>query len=168
MKRFSYLMLLMLISSSIFSQNDAIKINQIETIDGSSKLKSLECGTPEPTAAQYAFTRDSLSRIKFNRNSGTTAIPIRAVIVRTNSGTGGISLENLNIGLATDGDNCTNNPTVIANANLVAAAPDLLEALEDMVAAYESLDGAQTSNGSWHSCAVLAIAKAKAKGLSHE
>lgn len=49
----------------------------------------------------------------------------------------------------------------IANANLIAAAPDLLESLEKMVAAYESLEGAQTAGGSWHSYALLAIAKAK-------
>ena len=45
-----------------------------------------------------------------------------------------------------------------ANARLIAAAPDLLELLRKMVTAYESLPGAQTAPGSWHSHALAAIA----------
>lgn len=48
-----------------------------------------------------------------------------------------------------------------ANARLIAAAPELLEALEGIIGAYEKLDGHVVCRGSWHSHAVAAISKAK-------
>lgn len=49
---------------------------------------------------------------------------------------------------------------VEANARLIAAAPELLEALTGLVAAYEALGEAVGRDGSWHSHALAAISKA--------
>ena len=38
----------------------------------------------------------------------------------------------LNIGIVTEGENCTNNPEALANANLIAAAPDMYELLDNI------------------------------------
>lgn len=58
------------------------------------------CGSPSPTAEQYAFTRDVVSQIVLNRNEGTTCIPIRVHDVRKNDGTGGTHPYYLNAALA--------------------------------------------------------------------
>jgi hypothetical protein len=47
-----------------------------------------------------------------------------------------------------------------ANARLIAAAPDLLEALNGLANAYASLPGSTVAEGSWYSHAKAAIAKA--------
>ena len=36
----------------------------------------------------------------------------------------------LNIGIATDGEDCTNNPTALANAHLIAAAPKMYREIQ--------------------------------------
>ena len=60
------------------------------------------CGTAPPSAAEYAFARDVVSRIDVDayRNAGTTCVPLQAHIVRTTGGTGGITQAQLNIGLS--------------------------------------------------------------------
>jgi len=38
----------------------------------------------------------------------------------------------LNIGICTDGEDCTNNPEVLANAHLIAAAPEMYVMIESL------------------------------------
>ena len=38
----------------------------------------------------------------------------------------------LSIGIVTEGEDCTNNPEVLANANLIAAAPEMYELLDNI------------------------------------
>ena len=57
------------------------------------------CGTLPPTQEEYEYTRDVVSQIAVPRNTGTICIPIRPHIVRQSNGSGGISIEEINIGL---------------------------------------------------------------------
>lgn len=65
-------------------------------------LLSQDCGTKRPTPAQYAYSRDVISNYDVSQllNGGTTCIPLQAHIVRASDGSGGISWEDLNIGLS--------------------------------------------------------------------
>lgn len=59
------------------------------------------CATHSPSAKAYAFTRDVVSQINVQalRNAGTTCVPLQAHIVTLDDGSGGITYEQLNIGL---------------------------------------------------------------------
>ncbi|HEX2616509.1 MAG TPA: M43 family zinc metalloprotease, partial [Flavobacteriales bacterium] len=65
-------------------------------------LRAQGCGTRPPTPSQYAYARDVVSQIDVQqlRNAGTTCIPLQAHIVRRTNGTGGLSMQDLNIGLS--------------------------------------------------------------------
>ena len=99
MKIFFSFLLVCFISSSILGQDKLINPSLIQSNNNNS-IDLEKCGTPDPTAKQYAYTRDVIATYSLNENSGVTAIPIRAVIVRETGGTGGVSVEDLNIGLA--------------------------------------------------------------------
>lgn len=60
----------------------------------------LPCGTPSPTPQQYQYTKNVISQIALQRNGGTTCIPIRVHIVRHSDGTGGVTMQAINEGLA--------------------------------------------------------------------
>ncbi|MCB0815639.1 MAG: hypothetical protein KDB87_21040, partial [Flavobacteriales bacterium] len=61
-----------------------------------------ECGTAPPTRAQYDHTRSVIAQIDVSalRGGGITCIPLQAHIVRQDNGSGGITQEQLNIGLS--------------------------------------------------------------------
>lgn len=59
-----------------------------------------QCGTPSPTAQEYRHIRDHIANIVVPRNFGTQQIPIQAHIVRLDNGTGGLTLTELNEGIA--------------------------------------------------------------------
>ncbi len=58
------------------------------------------CGTPAKTEAQMRYTLDVIDKMAATRNAGTTALPIRIHIIRMDDGTGGIDMEDVNIGLS--------------------------------------------------------------------
>lgn len=60
----------------------------------------LRCGTKVPTDEQIRYTIEFVAKQVINRNSGTTCVPIAPHIVRNDDGTGGISILDLNKGLA--------------------------------------------------------------------
>lgn len=98
MKHFFLLGLILFISNSMIGQDKLINPYLIKSKNNPIGIE--KCGTLDPTAAQYAYTRDVIANLPLPENSGLTAIPIRAVIVQETGGTGGVSLEDLNIGLA--------------------------------------------------------------------
>ena len=65
-------------------------------------LHAQDCGTAPPTPAQYAHTKSVISRIDVDalRGGGITCVPLQAHIVRQGDGSGGITQEQLNIGLS--------------------------------------------------------------------
>lgn len=58
------------------------------------------CGTQEPTAEEYAYTKNVISNIILTKTTGLTCVPIRPHIVTQTNGTGGISFLDLNLALA--------------------------------------------------------------------
>lgn len=60
----------------------------------------LHCGTPSMTEEQIRYTLDVVAKQFVGRNAGTTCVPLRAHIVRTDAGSGGISYLDLNKGIA--------------------------------------------------------------------
>ncbi|MFT5802591.1 MAG: hypothetical protein ACI9VN_000935 [Patescibacteria group bacterium] len=77
---------------------------QIKKVSATAETTTLEttyrCGTPAKTEAQMRYTLDVVDKMVTTRNTGTTGSPIRVHIVRMDGGTGGISMDDLNI----DGD----------------------------------------------------------------
>jgi len=65
-----------------------------------SSYSQLPCATPSPTPEQYLNTKNVISKLAVQKNAGTTCIPIRAHIIRQSNGTGGVTLEALNEGIA--------------------------------------------------------------------
>ena len=65
-------------SSSILGQDKLINPSLIQSNNNNS-IDLERCGTPDPTAKQYAYTRDVIATYSLNENSGLTAIPIRSV-----------------------------------------------------------------------------------------
>jgi GEVED domain/Secretion system C-terminal sorting domain/Pregnancy-associated plasma protein-A len=61
---------------------------------------NLPCGTPQMTAEQIRYTLDVVAKKMVTRNAGTTCVPLQAHIVRDNAGSGGLTYETLNKGLA--------------------------------------------------------------------
>jgi hypothetical protein len=59
-----------------------------------------ECGTPPLTEEQRDYILNVIQKRSIARNSGTTCVPIKAHIMRKDDGTGGITIQNLNIGLS--------------------------------------------------------------------
>ena len=58
------------------------------------------CGTPPMTDDQIRYTLEVIAKQVVLRNAGTTCVPLQAHIVRQTDGTGGITYETLNKGLA--------------------------------------------------------------------
>ncbi len=58
------------------------------------------CGTPSMTPEQRRYTLDVIDRNADLRNAGMTVLPIRVHIVNMDDGSGGISLEDVNIGIS--------------------------------------------------------------------
>lgn len=59
-----------------------------------------QCGVRPPTKAQIKHTLDVIDKAAFDRNSGTTQLPIRLHIVTESNGSGGVSLDWVNLCLA--------------------------------------------------------------------
>jgi len=68
----------------------------------STLLIAQDCGTQHPSQKVYEHTRDVVSQIDVSafRNAGTTCVPLQAHVVTMTDGTGGITFEQLNIGLS--------------------------------------------------------------------
>ena len=62
-------------------------------------LNKSACGTADPTPEQVRYTLEVIDKANA-RNTGTTLLPIRIHIVTLDDGTGGISLEDINIGMS--------------------------------------------------------------------
>jgi GEVED domain/Secretion system C-terminal sorting domain/Metallo-peptidase family M12B Reprolysin-like len=60
----------------------------------------LSCGTPPATEDQIRYTLEVVAKQAIARNAGTTCIPIKAHVVLNDDGSGGISILNLNKGIA--------------------------------------------------------------------
>jgi hypothetical protein len=58
------------------------------------------CGVPPMTDEQIRYTLEVVARQIVPRNAGMTCVPMQAHIVRNDDGSGGITIENLNRGLA--------------------------------------------------------------------
>lgn len=59
-----------------------------------------QCGTKAPTSDEYRYVRDVISEVLYQRNDATSCVPVRAHIVRHSDGSGGVSLEDVNKGIA--------------------------------------------------------------------
>ena len=68
--------------------------------NGNSQEQSLACGTSAPTAEQIQYTLKEIATIAFSSNVGTTCVALKPHIFRTDAGTGGITTEDLAIGLS--------------------------------------------------------------------
>jgi hypothetical protein len=60
----------------------------------------LSCGTPPATEDQIRYTLEVVAKQVIARNAGTTCVPMKAHVVLSDAGTGGISILNLNKGIA--------------------------------------------------------------------
>ena len=69
-------------------------------VSGHRHADNLPCGTPQMTAEQIRYTLDVVAKKTIPRNAGTTCVPLQAHVVRTDAGTGGLTNEMLNKGLA--------------------------------------------------------------------
>jgi GEVED domain/Metallo-peptidase family M12B Reprolysin-like len=69
-------------------------------IEPQSPISTLRCGTKSPTVDEIRYTLEVVAKQIIARNTGTTCIAIQPHIVLNDNGSGGISISNLNQGLA--------------------------------------------------------------------
>ena len=63
-------------------------------------LQAQNCGTKNPTAIEYNYFMNTIKNTPVFKNAGTECVPIKLYVFRETGGTGGVSLIDLNKGLA--------------------------------------------------------------------
>lgn len=63
-------------------------------------MQAQYCGTKNPTATEYNYFMNTIKNTPVFKNAGTECVPIKLYVFRETGGTGGVSLVNLNKGLA--------------------------------------------------------------------
>lgn len=77
----------------------ALSVLGVSLLSNAIAQQPLNCGTQSPGPHHYNYSRNVISQydIAALKNAGTTCIPMQAHVVRDSDGSGGISMEDLNI-----------------------------------------------------------------------
>ncbi len=94
MNSFVLRILILFLTCSVVGAQQSIEIQDL------SSYSHNRCGVKPPTKDQIKYTLDVIDRASFNRNSGTTQLPIRLHIVTEDDGTGGVDLDYVNLCIA--------------------------------------------------------------------